>query len=66
MGGQKVSSVILEASSILALINKEPGSEVVREVLSEAVMPSVNVAEIVGILMARHQISSQDVRVMMN
>ena len=40
-------SVVLDASAVLAYLQREPGSELVREVLPEAVMSTVNWAEVV-------------------
>lgn len=44
-----VSSSILDASAVLALLNQEPGSEqVAMAVTARAAMSTVNVAEVVG------------------
>jgi PIN domain nuclease of toxin-antitoxin system len=42
-----VNSVVLDASSVLALLNEEPGSEVVKNALTtgHGVISSVNLAE---------------------
>ena len=48
---KKVSKqVVLDASAIIALINKEPGWEIVRDVLPYSLMSSVNVAEVAKFL----------------
>lgn len=39
-------SVILDASALLALLNKEPGAAVVEGILSHSVMSAVNAAEV--------------------
>ena len=43
-----MSEVILDASALLALLNDEPGATKVAEVLGEARMSSVNLAEVVS------------------
>lgn len=43
-----MSNYVLDASAILALLNNEPGSEIVVNVLTEAVISSVNLSEIVA------------------
>jgi len=47
-----VSKYILDASALLALLNAEPGSDLVEELLPEAVISTVNLAEAVGRLAA--------------
>jgi ribonuclease VapC len=48
--GQKTSSVlsvaVLDASALLALLNREPGAERVRSVLTEAIVSTFNCAEV--------------------
>jgi PIN domain nuclease of toxin-antitoxin system len=61
-----MDSVILDSSALLALINKEPGFDAVREVLPNAVMSSVNVAEVAGILMARYNMSKHETGTIIN
>ncbi len=41
---------VLDASALLALLRQEPGAEKVREVLSDAAMSAVNLAEVAGYL----------------
>ena len=41
-------SVVLDASALLAYLQDEPGGERVRAVLSQAVMSTVNWAEVIG------------------
>lgn len=48
-----MSSVVLDASALLALLNDEPGHAVVSGVLSEASISAVNLAEVVGKLIGR-------------
>jgi ribonuclease VapC len=43
-------SVVLDSSAVLAALRKEAGADVVRELLSEARVSAVNLAEIVGVL----------------
>lgn len=43
-----MSEVVLDASALLALLNDEPGAAKVAEVLGEARMSSVNLAEVVS------------------
>jgi len=43
-----VSNYVLDASAILALLNNEPGSDQVTNVLTEAVISSVNLSEVVA------------------
>ena len=43
-----MSEVVLDASALLALLNDEPGAAKVAEVLAEARMSSVNLAEVVS------------------
>lgn len=43
-----MNSCVLDASALLALINAEPGSEVVTDVLPGAAMCSVNFGEVVA------------------
>ena len=41
-------TVVLDASALLALMNDEPGAKIVRDALPEAVISSVNLAEVVS------------------
>lgn len=43
-----MSNYVLDASAILALLNNEPGSEIVVNVLTQAVISSVNLSEIIA------------------
>ena len=43
-----MSSYVLDASALLALLNNEPGAEQVAAVLTEAVISSVNLSEVVA------------------
>jgi ribonuclease VapC len=43
-----VSSWVLDASALLALLNREPGSEQVVAALPDSVMSSVNLSEVVA------------------
>lgn len=48
--------VVLDASALLALIQNEPGAEVIRPLLKRAVMSTINVAEV---LTALHRVEIQ-------
>jgi ribonuclease VapC len=48
-----VSRIVLDSSAVIALVNREPGGDVVRANLAEAMICTVNVAEIVGRLMRK-------------
>lgn len=43
-----MSKVVLDASAILALLNGEPGQEVVAEAIPNAVLNAVNLSEVVA------------------
>lgn len=43
-----MSSYVLDTSALLALLNGEPGSEQVAAVLTEAVISSVNLSEVIA------------------
>lgn len=43
-----MSSAVVDASALLALLNAEPGADKVEAVLSGAVISSVNLADVVG------------------
>lgn len=45
-----MNKVVLDASALLAVINQEPGSDIVEPYLSQALMSSVNVSEAATIL----------------
>jgi PIN domain nuclease of toxin-antitoxin system len=48
-----MSSVVLDSSALLAFIQGEPGGEVVAGVIGDALMSSVNLAEVVTKLVER-------------
>jgi ribonuclease VapC len=49
-----MSSIVLDASALLAILNQEPGAELLtEELLSEAVTSTVNVAEVHSKLVSR-------------
>jgi PIN domain nuclease of toxin-antitoxin system len=56
-----VTETVLDASALLALLNGEPGSETVAAVVSEAVISSVNLSEVVAKL-ADHGMDEKDLR----
>ena len=43
-----MAEVVLDASALLALLNAEPGGELVAEALPECVMSAVNLSEVVA------------------
>jgi len=43
-----VSSYVLDASALLAFLNSEPGGEAVAAILTQAVISSVNLSEVVA------------------
>ena len=45
-----MSEVVLDASAVIALINKEPGADVVDAVLDDAVISAVNLSEVIAVL----------------
>lgn len=59
----KTDSVVLDSSALLALINKEEGSDMVKSILPGSIMSSVNLAEVTGILMARHKVLQKDISI---
>ena len=44
--------VVLDASALLALLHDEPGADVVESVLPDAIISSINLAEVIGKLNA--------------
>lgn len=56
-----MSNYVLDASAILALLNNEPGSEIVINVLTETVISSVNLSEVIAKL-ADNGMSEMEVR----
>jgi ribonuclease VapC len=52
-------TVVLDASALLAVFNSEPGSAKVVEVLDDAVINSVNLAEVAAGLIARGKSEQQ-------
>jgi ribonuclease VapC len=60
-----VTSAILDASALLALLRREPGGEVVRPFLADAAMSALNWAEVVGYY-SRSGGSEQDVRALLD
>lgn len=60
-----MSGVILDASSLLALLRGEEGADRVAEVLVGAAITTVNLCEVIGIL-ARDGFSRSDIRTMLD
>lgn len=56
-----MSEVVLDASAILALLNKEPGSDEVLKCLGKAAMSTVNLSEVIAKL-ADAGIPEEDIR----
>jgi PIN domain nuclease of toxin-antitoxin system len=48
-----MSQVVLDSSAVLALLGREPGADVVEELLGRIVICAVNLAEIQGKLVSR-------------
>ena len=48
-----MASAVLDASALLAVLNAEPGAEIVVSVLGDAVVSAVNYAEVVSKLVER-------------
>ncbi|MDF3047557.1 MAG: hypothetical protein K0R73_675 [Candidatus Midichloriaceae bacterium] len=61
-----MKSAILDTSAILAIINNEPGSDVIRPLLSNSIVSSVNIAETSAILVSRYKIPLSDVKTLVN
>ncbi len=59
-----MSKYILDASALLALLNSEPGSEIVQTLLPSSIMSTVNVAEVVSELNKRLNIDPNKAREM--
>lgn len=55
-----MSNVVLDASALLSLLNNEPGAERVIQVLPNACLSSVNLAEVVGKLID-HRIPGEQI-----
>jgi PIN domain nuclease of toxin-antitoxin system len=45
-----VAEIVLDASAVIALINEEPGADVVDTVLDDAVISAVNLSEVIAVL----------------
>ena len=45
-----MTEVVLDASAVIALINNEPGADVVDAALDEAIISAVNLSEVVAVL----------------
>jgi PIN domain nuclease of toxin-antitoxin system len=45
-----MSEVVLDASAVLALINEEPGGEMVDALLDDAIISAVNWSEVIAVL----------------
>lgn len=43
-----MSEVVLDASALLALVNSEPGADIVAEAIPEGIISAVNLSEVVG------------------
>jgi ribonuclease VapC len=60
-----VSSIVLDASAVLAVAHKEPGADVVLKARSQAIISAVNHAEVVSKL-AQKNIPFEEVQVFIN
>jgi PIN domain nuclease of toxin-antitoxin system len=61
-----MTSAILDTSAILATINNEAGSEIVKPLLSNSIVSSVNIAETSAILVSRYKIPLSEVKALIN
>lgn len=59
-----MNRIVLDASALTALLSREPGWEQVDEALAEAVISTVNLAEVAGIF-ARRGAEEADIREML-
>ena len=57
-----VSSIVLDASAVLAVANKEAGADVVLEARSQAILSAVNHAEVVSKLVQKN-VAFEDVQI---
>ena len=55
-----METTIIDSSVLLAIMQNEPESETYHEFLRYSVISSVNVAEVAGVLMARHNMPKND------
>ncbi len=58
-----MARVVLDASAILAFLHRETGAEAVREVMTDALVSTVNVAEVVAKLVERKMPARQSCEV---
>jgi ribonuclease VapC len=61
-----MKKLVVDSSVILTLLNKERGYEAVESLLPDAVMSSVNIAELAGVLIARHGLPLAEVGEMLD
>ncbi|MGB6619611.1 MAG: type II toxin-antitoxin system VapC family toxin [Xanthobacteraceae bacterium] len=54
-----MASAVLDSSAILAILNNEPGADAVEEMLDDALVSTVNYAEVVAKLVERGSTSAQ-------
>ncbi len=54
-------SVIIDSSVLIALINGEKGAEFVKRLLSNAVMSSVNIAEVIGVMTSQYSCPEDEI-----
>jgi ribonuclease VapC len=57
--------VVLDSSVILAMLNNEPGHAEARQLCANGAISSVILAEVTGILVARHKIPLAEVKTLM-
>ena len=60
-----VSSIVLDASAVLAVANKEPGADVVLKARSQAIVSAVNHAEVVSKLVQKN-VAFEEVQIFVN
>jgi ribonuclease VapC len=54
-----MTSAVLDSSAILCILNDEPGAELVDAILDDAIVSTVNYAEVVGKLVERGSTAAQ-------
>lgn len=55
-------SVIIDSSALVALINQEQGAEYVKQLLPNAVMSSINIAEVIGVMISQYSCTEDEIR----
>lgn len=61
----KSNKVLFDASALLALINKEPGYEILEDMLASSCISSVNLAEVISVL-SRIGVTDNEIQEILN